>query len=96
MFETGSRYYDLEQAKLTSRDGRVISYKRRRFLPKSSEMQVAAEVSVVLGERLDLISARVIGDPEQFWQICDANDAMNPPDLTSVPGRILRVAMPRM
>ena len=36
----------------------------------------------------------MLGDPEQFWRICDANDAMHPLDMTSEPGRILRIAVP--
>ncbi len=96
MFEANSRYYQIEEAKFTAADGRVIVYKKRRILPLSSTMQLAAEVKLVQGERLDLISSRLLGDPEQFWQICDSNDAMNPKDLTTVPGRILKVSMPRI
>lgn len=96
MFVANSRYYQIEEAKFTAADGRVIVYKRRRILPLSSTMQLAAEVKLVQGERLDLISSRLLGDPEQFWQICDSNDAMNPKDLTTVPGRILKVSMPRI
>ena len=40
------------------------------------------------GDRLDLITARTLGDPEQFWRICDANDALDPDDLAE-PGRRL-------
>ena len=95
MFEANSRYYQIEEAKFTAADGRVIVYKKRRILPLSSTMQLAAEVKLVQGERLDLISSRLLGDPEQFWQICDSNDAMNPKHLTTVPGRIPKVSMPR-
>jgi len=55
---------------------------------------VLAELSVGQGERLDVLSARAIGDAEQFWRICDANDAMYPPDLVAVPGQRLRVPVP--
>ena len=34
------------------------------------------------GDRLDLITARTLGDPEQFWRVCDANDALDPAELT--------------
>src|SRR3712207_7753957 len=33
-------------------------------------------------DRLDLITARTLGDAEQFWRVADANDTMNPNDLT--------------
>jgi hypothetical protein len=95
MFEPTSRYANLETAKLTAPDGRVIAYKRRRFLPRPAAMAVLAEVTVAQGERLDLIAARALGDPEQFWRICDANGAMNPVELTGEPGRALRVPAPQ-
>ena len=47
---------------------------------------------------LDLIveiTARTLGDPEQYWRVCDANDAMNPAELTVRPGRTLRVPLPQ-
>ena len=45
---------------------------------------------------MDLIAARTIGDAEQFWRICDANDAMNPADLTAESGETLRVPVPKV
>ena len=96
MFEYTSRYYDLETATYTTPDGRVVAYKRRRFLPRGGEMSPLAEVTVTRGDRLDLIAARTLGDPEQFWRVCDANDAMNPVILTEDPGRTLRVPVPQV
>ncbi len=95
MFEPTSRYYPLETATLTTADGRVIAYKRRRFLPRGRDLPLLVEARVAQDDRLDLITARTIGDPEQFWRVCDANDAMNPPDLTAEPGRTLRVPVPQ-
>lgn len=96
MFEHTSRYYTLETATYAAPDGRVIAYKRRRFLPPGDEMPLLVEVTVVQGDRLDLIAARTLGDPEQFWRVCDANDAMNPPELTAEPGRRVRVPVPQV
>jgi hypothetical protein len=72
----------------------VLTYKRRWFLPKGREMPTLVEITVTQGERIDLIAARILGDPEQFWRICDANDAMNPFDLVSDARRVLRAAVP--
>jgi len=33
------------------------------------------EHAVTEGERLDHIAAKYLGDPEQFWQLCDATGA---------------------
>ena len=95
MFNYTSRYYNLETVKLTLPDGREAVYKRRRFLPKGSSMPLLVEVSVTEGDRLDLITARTLGDPEHFWRVADANDAMNPFDLTAETGRVLRVPVPQ-
>jgi hypothetical protein len=94
VFEPTSRYYALETVTTTFPDGRVATYKRRRFAPHSESMRLLQEAFVGQGERLDLITARTLGDPEQFWRICDANEALDPSSLTGVPGRALRIPIP--
>lgn len=81
MITDSSRYYSLTTLKLTKNDGREIAYKSRRFLPDPQKSQMQMEVVITQGDRLDLITARTLGDPEHFWRICDANRAMNPADL---------------
>lgn len=95
MFEPNSRYYNLETATFTTIEGGEIAYKRRRFLPDGDYMPTLVEVSVSEGDRLDLITARTLGDPEGFWLVCDANNAMNPAALTEEPGTVLRVPIPQ-
>jgi hypothetical protein len=95
MFNYTSRYYNLETLKLTAADGREVVYKSRRFLPRGSAMPLLVEANVTEGDRLDLITARTLGDPEHFWRVADANDAMNPFDLTAETGRVLRVPVPQ-
>ena len=95
MFEPTSRYYAIPTAIHVTPDGRASAYKRRRFLPRGAAMPLLAEVVVAQGDRLDLIAARTLGDPEQFWRVCDANDAMNPVELTIPVGRTLRVPVPQ-
>lgn len=51
------------------------------------------EHAVTQGERLDNINARYLGDPEQFWRLCDANGVLHPRELEEV-GRILRITLP--
>ena len=46
------------------------------------------------GERLDNIAAQYLGDPEQFWRLCDANGALRPGELTETVGRRLRITLP--
>jgi hypothetical protein len=95
MFDSTSRYHALETATLTGPDGRSVAYKRRRLLPRGEDLPLLAEVTVTQGDRLDVVTARALGDPEQFWRVADANDAMNPAELTADPGRVLRVPVPR-
>jgi hypothetical protein len=92
-FAPTSRYAGVGTATLT-RAGATVGYLRRRFLPRGSEQPLLAQVTVAEGDRLDLIAARTLGDPEQFWRVCDANDAMDPADL-EVTGRTLRVTLPQ-
>jgi len=95
MFTHTSRYYAVENATFTTADGRETVYKRRRFLPNPAEMHVLAEITVTQGDRLDIITAKSLGDPEQFWRVCDMNTAMNPADLTSEIGRKLNIPLPQ-
>ena len=94
MFNYTSRYYTLETVMLTTADGKEIAYKRRRFLPDPSTMQIVAEVVITQGDRLDLITAKALGDPEHFWRICDASNAMNPQELEVI-GKRLKIPLIR-
>jgi hypothetical protein len=98
MFEPTSRYHDIETVKMTvtgSRgEPRVVSYKRRRFVPPGSTMTTLVEHTVVQGDRLDNLAARYVGDPEQFWRICDANDVLRPEELTGEVGCGIRIGIP--
>jgi hypothetical protein len=96
MFEHTSRYYHLETAQYTTSDRRTIAYKRRRFLPQGRDLPLFAEVRVTQGDRLDLITHRTSGDAEQFWQVCDANNAMNPTELTAKLNQLLRIPIPQV
>lgn len=95
MFETTSRYYLLETATHIGADGKKVSYKKRRFLPNGETMSLLAEVKIKQGERLDLITARLLGDPQQYWRICDANNTNNPKELTEESGRSVRIPIPQ-
>ena len=95
MFEHTSRYYKIKEAVYTAPDGRRIIYKCRRFLPRGETLSLSGEVTVLDDDRPDLVTFRSVGAPELFWRICDANDAMNPFDLTDTPGRKLAVPGPQ-
>lgn len=94
MFAHTSRYYAIETAIYSSSEGTEHPYIRRRFLPDPAKMDVLSEFEVTEGDRLDNITAKTLGDPEQFWRICDANYAMNPLELTAEIGRRLIIPLP--
>jgi|HubBroStandDraft_4_1064222.scaffolds.fasta_scaffold2011429_1 hypothetical protein len=94
MIDPASRYYRNGRAIYLAKDGTPIPYLKRRLLPQSDSIDAMAVVTVTGGLRPDLLSARLQGDPLQFWRIADANDVMNPFELTALAGRQLRIPRP--
>lgn len=92
MFPVTSRYYGIETAKFVTPSGRQIVYLRRRFLPLATTA-ILTEHTVTQGDRLDNITARYLGDPEQFWRLCDANNTMHPDELTAELGRRINISL---
>jgi hypothetical protein len=93
-FPVTSRYYGIDTATMQTADGRTIIYLQRRFVPSADRFALLQEHTVTQAERLDNIAAQYLGDPEAFWRICDANNAMRPDDLTATIGRQLRITLP--
>jgi hypothetical protein len=100
MFDPTSRYYNIAIATLTATDDdglpREIRYVKRRFIPPSDGATTMVEHSVTQGDRLDNITARYLGDPTQFWRICDANNVLQPNALTDTIGNVIEIAMPKL
>lgn len=92
-FPPTSRYNGLELAELERPDGSKVVYLRRRLVPPPERFALLQLHTMSEGERLDVITALYLGDPEQFWRLCDANRAMRPEELERV-GRRLRVTLP--
>ena len=93
-FPPTSRYHRTAVATLTSADGSEIAYLKRRFVPPPERFALLQEHVVTEGERLDGIAARYLGDPEQFWRLCDANGAVRPDELIEPVGRRIRITLP--
>lgn len=100
MIEPTSRYaaLNIKTLEATGPDGepRPIRYFERRFLPSAVGGTTLVEHAVVQGERLDQITARYLGDPTQFWRVADANEVLDPTELTAEIGRRVRIALPGM
>jgi len=88
MFSKASRYYELPDRVVTI-DGREVTYKSRRFIPRNAGY--GGVTAVAQSERLDLVAFRVLRQPEQFWRLCDANPEMCPFDLVEPSGHVLRL-----
>ncbi len=93
-FPVTSRYYGTETSTVETPDGTIIIFLRRRFVPPPENFSLLQEHVVTQNERLDNLTARYLGDPEQFWRVCDANGAMIPDELTQTAGRRLRITLP--
>ena len=100
MFEPTSRYYNSKILIMTVVDSdgkpRELHYVQRRFIPSSEGRTTLVEHTVLQGERLDNITARYLGDPTQFWVICDANDVLDPNELTDETGKRINIALPHI
>jgi hypothetical protein len=96
MFSATSRYQGIATATHELPDGRTVVYVLRRFLPQPEDLTPLGTHLVTSGERdrLDLVAAAELGDAELSWQVADANRAMDPDELTCVPGRRLRITLP--
>lgn len=94
LFPANSRYLNVETTKLVLPDGTEVAYLKRRFVPPPERFSLLQWYQVTEGDRLDNLAARFLGDPEQFWRICDANAAMRPDALTEDVGRKLRITLP--
>jgi hypothetical protein len=94
LFPPTSRYHGVATATLVRPDGTMVAYLRRRFVPPPERFTLIAEHTVVEGDRLDNVTARYLGDPEQFWRLCDANGVIRPDELTAAVGRRVRITMP--
>jgi hypothetical protein len=93
-FSSASRYYSIDTTTMKDVNGNSITYLRRRFLPQPDQFFKLQEHTVLQGERLDQVTVEYLGDPERYWQICDANNAMRPEELIEEPGSKIKITLP--
>ena len=94
MFSITSRYYGIATATLETAGGKTVTYVRRRFVPPPENFALLLEHVVTEGERLDNIATHYLGDPEQYWRLCDANGAIRPEELIETIGGRIRITLP--
>lgn len=93
-FPPNSRYHATPLATMLDADGNPVRFLRRRLLPDPASLIRVGEHVVAPEDRLDLIAAVALQDPELFWRVCDANPALHPDELTARVGQRLRITLP--
>jgi hypothetical protein len=93
-FPPTSRYHGIETAAMERVEEKNIVYLRRRLVPPPERFALLQEHTVTQGDRLDNVTNQYLGDPEQFWRLCDANNVMRPDELTETMGRKIRITLP--
>lgn len=93
-FEPTSRYYGKPLTSSLSVDGETVVHTTRRFVPSPENFALLQYHFIEQGDRLDNIAQQYLGDPEQFWKLCDANGVDRPDDLTEEVGNTLRITLP--
>ena len=94
-FPANSRYHQVETQVHITNEQEEILYLKRRFIPQASSLTTLQQHVVKRGERLDNITFEHLNDPELFWQVCDANEAMHPLEITEQADRQIRITMPQ-
>jgi nucleoid-associated protein YgaU len=65
----------------------AVLYLARSILPLASTLKPQTSYTIMAGDRLDNISAKLLGDPMLYWMLLEANNVSDPALLCSVPGR---------
>jgi hypothetical protein len=88
-----SRYYGAGVEYYTGANGIQVAYLQRRIVPLASTYTSLKSYSVSDGDRLDNLAYTNLGDPILYWMICDANNAVDPDQLTAEPGVTLQIPL---
>ena len=94
-FPPTSRYAEIEVAAWDPGNGAPrIAYLRRRLCPLPVRFSLLFEARVAEADRRDLIASRHLGEAELWWQLADANGAIDPRELTDEIGSVIRITLP--
>ena len=75
-------------------DGKEVAYLARRFLPDPAGLTIAGIAAMEPGDRLDLLSARVLGVSTAWWRVADAHRLIDPGALEVPALQRLKVPIP--
>ena len=94
LFGETSRYRGIALLGYVDADGRDVVYVGRRWVPAPELFADVGRYQVRDGDRIDNVAAELLGDPQLYWRIADANAALAPSELLERIGRWLRITMP--
>lgn len=90
MRDPASRYAGLPERQVALPGGRVAPVLAQRIIPAPGAPP-AGEFATRQDERADALAARVLGDPLQWWRLCDANLLEGAQSLVGPSRRVLRL-----
>ena len=94
LFPPNSRYRDTETTVMVTEDGREIVHLRRRFVPQPERFATKTYHTFnVTIDRMDRLAYQFLGDPEMYWQVCDANRVLHPDEIET-DDRVVRIPFP--
>jgi hypothetical protein len=71
-----------------------IAYVLRRFVPRLRDIPISRTHTVHDGDRVDVLAAHYLGDPELHWRVTDANRAGDMLLVTATPGDRIAIPLP--
>jgi hypothetical protein len=93
-FDVDSRYYGLPVLTTSAATQDVVRYVSRRFVPDPKNLTPMGAYRIRQGDRIDIISGALLGKALSYWQICDANRAVEPDDVCAEPGTFITITLP--
>lgn len=93
-FEPTSRYHGINTGTAETTSGEVKVYVKRRFIAAQENFSLLQIHRIEQGDRLDNLAHQYLGDPQQYWRLCDANGVMQPDELTDTMGKEVRITLP--
>jgi hypothetical protein len=88
MFDPDSRYSQLTPLTVAGPNGTPVQILPIRFIPETTPL-MSRRVSQ--GDRPDLLAYEFYKEPQLFWRIADANEAMRPAELVSTLGGLIGI-----
>ena len=94
-FPAESRYHGIEVLQLQEEgDDTPTVYLKRRFIAPQDQFSLLQVHRIEQHDRVDNIANQYLGDPQQYWRICDANGVKHPREITATIGAGIRITLP--